>query len=118
MRPHALRRRLWSLAVLTVLIGAGVGLSARAHADGYITDTEAAYILAYGPTAICPVITEFPSKAGVYGVANGIMADGFAADDAVDIINASVARYCDEYWPLLVQIGAEARGDTRARYIA
>jgi hypothetical protein len=35
VRPARLQRRLWSLAVLLVLVGVGVGLSARADALMY-----------------------------------------------------------------------------------
>ncbi len=88
-------------------------LSPPAHADGVLDDREAAYVVKYGAGAVCPVIAEYPSTAGVMGVAQGIMSDGFTADSAIDVINASVATYCDQYWPLLQRIGAEARGELR-----
>lgn len=104
------------LFTAAVLIGACVGVSARA--DGVISDTEQAYILAYGESAICPVINAFPSEAGVMGVLEGIHDDGFAYDAGVDIINASVAQYCPTYWSLLERIGAKARNEIAGVKIA
>jgi hypothetical protein len=49
------------------------------------------------------------SLSGVMGVANAITKDGFTADSAVDIINASVEDACPRNWPLLVAIGNAAR---------
>lgn len=99
-------------AILTgaaVFLGiTGPGL-ACAHADGNIDATEAAYITKYGPTAVCPVIDEYPTTSGVMGVLQGVMHDGFAADSAVDIVNASVHEYCPDHWALLVSIGKAAR---------
>jgi len=110
-RKHNTRRALTliglgGMLVAGVLFGAGA-----ARADGILSDTEAAYVLAYGAGAVCPTISEYPSTAGVMGVAQGIMSDGFTADSAVDIINSSVANYCPQFWTLLERIGAEARGE-------
>jgi hypothetical protein len=110
MRPRVLRRRL-ILAGLGGMLAAAIITTGVAKADGVLSDTEAAYVMAYGAGAVCPTIAEYPSMAGVMGVAQGIMADGFTADSAVDIINASVAAYCDRYRPLLQALGAEARGE-------
>ncbi|BDY33203.1 hypothetical protein [Mycolicibacterium mageritense] len=110
------RRRIIGTLSAAVLIGTGAGYIATpaARADGVLSDTESAYVLAYASTAVCPTIAEYPSKAGVLGVAQAIMDDGFAADSAVDIINASVQDYCPKYWPLLQRIGAQARGEQAA----
>ncbi|OBC11392.1 hypothetical protein A5784_34915 [Mycobacterium sp. 852013-50091_SCH5140682] len=83
-----------------------------AHADGNLSNREAAYVLAYGAGAVCPTIDDFPSIAGVVGVVKGIAADGFTYDDAVDIVNASVGSYCPRHWSLLQQVGAYFRGET------
>jgi len=111
MRPRALRRRLGLMFLGALIAGCVLGTGV-ARADGQISNVESAYIAAYGAGAVCPVIAEYPSTAGVLGVAQGIMDDGFTAGDAVDIINVSVATYCPEYWSLLERIGAEARGET------
>lgn len=92
--------------------------SPPARADGVISDVEWAYIQAYGAGAVCTTIDEFPSEAGVMGVAQGIMDDGFNGDSAVDIINASVSTYCPSHWPLLQAIGAKSRGETTPTYRA
>jgi hypothetical protein len=102
----------WALAA-AVILGASLGLAARANADGVLDTAEIRYIEAYGASAICPVLDEFPSKAGVFGVAEGIVDDGFSPDNAVDIINTAVWEYCPRHWSLLEGIGAEARGETR-----
>jgi hypothetical protein len=98
---------------LAVAYAAALAMTAAApaNADGYIDSAEASYIMAYGPTAICPVIDLFPNAAGVLGVAQGIVNDGFFVDNAVDIINAAVWEYCPRHWALLKVIGAQARGE-------
>jgi len=45
------------------------------------------------------------------GVAQGIMDDGFAGGDAVDIINAAVENYCYRHWELLTAIGRLVRAE-------
>lgn len=115
MRPRQLRIRLaLALAGLGALAAAGLMSMPQAHADGYISHTEAAYINTYGAAAICPVIDEYHSSAGVMGVMKSIMSDGFTADSAVDIINEAVSEYCPRNWPLLVAIGDAARNNTTA----
>lgn len=103
------------LMAVSVLIGVSVGLASEADAD--VDDTEAAYIHMYGPSAVCPVIATYPTEAGVMGVVQGIHEDGFTYPNAVEIVNVSVYQYCPEWWPLLVRIGEEARGET-ARTLA
>ena len=83
-------------------------LASPAKADGYLDGDEAAYAVTYGVGAICPVIDQY-RRAGVLGVAEGIMHDGFAPDSAVDIINAAVSEFCPRHWPLLQAIGRAAR---------
>lgn len=114
MSNHIIRR-VWRRLTPAIVIAASplliipVGI---ARADGVIDDTEYAYISTWGPVAICPVIDEYPSAAGVVGVMRGIMDDGMTADSAVDIINASVHQYCPRHWSLLQAIGRAARGET------
>lgn len=87
---------------------------APAKADGVLDSDEAQYVLMYGNGAICPVIDQYHSMAGVMGVANAIAKDGFTADSAVDIINVAVETYCPRNWSLLVAIGKSARGEAAA----
>lgn len=112
MRPNKLRRVLVALFAITVFVGcaAGYGIG-EATADGVIDAAERSYIDAYSG-AVCVVLDQFPSEAGVMGIAAGIMDDGFAADQAVDIINAAVWEVCPRHWALLERVGAEARGET------
>lgn len=108
--------RAYALGIITgAFLTAGIGFfAAPAKADGHVDDSEADYIFAYGKTAICPVIDQYHSFAGVMGVAQAITEDGFAPDAAVDIINGSVELYCPRNWPLLVAIGKAARGEATA----
>jgi len=96
---------------LTAGLTVGIG---TAKADGILDNSETDYVLMYGAAAICPVIDQYHSMAGVTGVARGITKDGFSLDSAVDIINASVQEYCPRNWPLLVAIGKAARGESGA----
>jgi|GEM_PF-2868653 len=99
------------LMLTSAFLGACVYYSVPAHADGLLSDTEQVYVELYGQSAICETVDEYHSASGVLGVAQAITDDGFATDDAIDIINASVSTYCPRNWPLLVAIGKVARGD-------
>lgn len=99
------------MAVVGFLLGYALYNASDARADGYLSDTETAYITAYGAGAICPTIIEFPSTAGVMGVMEGIHQDGFSYGDSVDVINAAVLAYCPAEWPLLQAIGRAARAE-------
>lgn len=102
------REWIWAPALIAAsIIGPGVN-APEARADGILTSVEAAYVEAAGPTAICPVLDMYPTTSGVLGVVDGIGADGFTLDNAVDIINAAVWEYCPRHWPLLVSIGQAA----------
>ena len=118
MSKSIVRRTLAGVAAGGVLAATGLFWAGQARADGVISDAEYAYIQAYGATAVCPVISAFPSEAGVMGVMQGIADDGFTYDAAVDIINASVSEFCPRHWSLLQRIGAEARGETGSAFAA
>lgn len=108
--------RAYALGIITgsfLTAGLAFGL-APAKADGVLDADEAQYVLMYGAGAICPVIDQYHSMAGVMGVANAISKDGFTADSAVDIINTAVETYCPRNWSLLVAIGKAARGEASA----
>ena len=111
MRPGRLRRRFWALTALAVLIATGIGWASDVHADGYLSAEETTFVTQFGPTAVCPVIDKYPTVGGVMGVVAGVMDQGFTADNAVDVVNASVAVYCPQYFPLLQRVGAQARGE-------
>lgn len=101
------------------LIAAGIvtaGTSAPdAKADGVLTAVEVAYVNTFGPIAVCPTLDSHPATSTVLGIAEAVTEDGFAVDDAIDIVNASVYEFCPWHWPMLVGIGQAARaGDTVA----
>ena len=112
--PRTLRLFLASLGFGAVLAAGAVGASV-ARADGYLSDTEYAYVNLYGRSAVCPVIGMYPSEAGVIGVLAGVIDDGFTPDNAADIVNASVSTYCPQFWGLLTEIGDRARARTDQR---
>ena len=102
------------LMTTSAFIGALFYFASPARADGYLDDDEQVFVELYGESAVCPTITEYHSLGGVMGVASGIVEQGFSADSAVDIINASVQTYCPENWSLLVAIGKAYRGGSSA----
>ena len=118
MRPRQARRVnrfLILLGVGAVLAAGGTGV---ARADGILNVTEAEYVANYGEFVVCATLDGSPTPQTAYALVEAVMADGFSAGDAVDVINASVQFHCDEHWPLLQRVGAEARGETTARTLA
>ena len=107
--------RAYALGIITgsFLTAAAITFATPVKADGYLDDDELVYVELYGADAVCPTISTYRSLAGVMGVAEGIVADGFSPDSAVDIINASVQTYCPQHWPLLVAIGRAARAQNQ-----
>jgi hypothetical protein len=106
------------LMLTSALLGAAVYFSVPARADGVLSDTEQVYVELYGQSAICTTIDEYHSASGVLGVAQAIADEGFANDDAIDIINASVWVYCPRNWPLILAIGKVARGEIAEKVTA
>jgi hypothetical protein len=106
------------LMACSALLGAAVYLSAPAHADGFLDDDEADYVALFGQRAVCPTIDKHHSAPGVLGIVQAITDDGFAPDAAVDIVNASVWLYCPRNWPLMVAMGAAARGEISLKEIS
>ncbi|OAN40840.1 hypothetical protein [Mycolicibacterium iranicum] len=88
------------------MIAAGMltagALAPDVKADGHLTGTELVYAATFGTTAICPVITTFPTADGVLGVVDGITLDNFTQGDAFDIVGAAVWRFCPEHWPVVI----------------
>lgn len=95
------------LMALMMALGV-IAWAASAKADGIIDEDEQVYSDAYG-SAICQVLDEHYSLAGVVGVYDVIVEQGYAPDSAVDIINVAVHEYCPDNWRLLVAIGRAAR---------
>jgi hypothetical protein len=98
----------------SALLGAAVYFASPAKADGTLDSGEAAFVAKYGSSAVCATLDDYPSPAGVVGVAEGVVWAGWDADSAVDIVNASVATYCPRYWPLLQAVGRAARQEVSA----
>ncbi|WP_019342946.1 hypothetical protein [Mycolicibacterium conceptionense] len=108
-----LREWLWAPALIFAAILSGLVTAPDAKADGQLSPTEAAYVANYSHI-VCQVIADNPSVPGVYGVVAGVADTGkFAAEDAVDVVNASVLVSCAEWWPLLEAAGAQARAAER-----
>lgn len=106
-----LREWVWAPALIFAAILSGLITAPHAKADGYLSTGEADYVNNYG-YIICDTIATRPTAAGVLGVVKGVMTTGgFTADNAVDVVNASVQGQCDEWWPLLQRIGRQARGE-------
>lgn len=104
----------WTIAA-GLILGAAIYGATPARADGILTDAEYAYVLTWGPTAVCPVLDQFPTANGVFGVVRGITEDGFSPDNAVDIVNESVYDFCPRHWQMLVAIGQAARAATQGQ---
>lgn len=97
----------------SALFGAAFYFASPAKADGTLDIDEQIYVQVYAG-AVCATLDDYPSLGGVLGVADGVMADGFSADSAVDIINSSVANNCNRHWPLLQAVGRAARAGASA----
>ena len=108
------REWVWAPALIAAGVITAGTVAPTAKADGVLSAGEVAYVAAYGAGAVCPTLDSHPSTSGVLGIAEAITDDGFAADDAVDIINASVWEFCPWHWPLLVGIGQAARAGDNA----
>jgi hypothetical protein len=117
VRPRSLRRRLTLVGLGGLLAAAVVTMPAEAHADPTLSHAQVAYVQAYHG-AVCKTITAYPSEAGVAGVLQGVISDGFGPVDAANIVNASVAVYCPQWWPLLQAIGDRARAADSNAYVA
>lgn len=86
---------LW-LLLASVLIGASVGLAARASAD------PTGYTIA-NAGRICASLDEHPTFSGVTGVMAAVIDDGgFSIDEAAQVIVRSVANRCPRHWGLLL----------------
>ena len=97
LRPRTLRRLLLAAAAAAVLAGAGVGYATDAHADA------GAEYAATHAAAVCLTLDQFPSFAGIEGIAQAIVNDdGYMSFfDAGRAIRVSVDYVCPEHTNLL-----------------
>ncbi|SHP52806.1 DUF732 domain-containing protein [Mycobacteroides abscessus] len=80
------------LATVVALISAP-----SAHADR-VDD----YVAAYGQDAICPVLDEYPTNAGILGIVNHLVdSEGFTSYSAGLVIAHSVILFCPQHVPVL-----------------
>jgi len=103
----------WLMAA-SAMLGAATYFASPARADGTVDEDEAVFVEVYGQGAICTTLDDYPTAAGVVGISNAIVEQGYTRDSSVDILNASVMLYCDQHWPLLVAVGKAARAGSGA----
>ena len=115
---RTVRRLLAGVGAGGVLASTGMHACAPAHADAGLSAVQVAYVKMYGATAICPTIDQYHSIPGVIGVVKGVVRDGFTAEQAVEIVNAAVATYCAENYPLLTETGNYFRAQDEAKVLA
>lgn len=85
---------------------AALVLAPSAHADR-VDD----YVAAYGQGAVCPVLDEFPSNAGVLGIVSHLVeSQGFTSYDAGLVIAHSVLLFCPKHIPVLRKFAATYNG--------
>lgn len=87
-----------------------------AHADS-LTAKEYSFVTEYGQSVICPTVAKYPSIGGVIGVVKGVIDQGFSAEEAVTVVNYSVATYCNEWYPLLTKTGEYFRNQSKGRAV-
>jgi len=93
MRPRRLRRLLVLTAFVALIAGAGAGV-ARADAGADYAATNAA--------AICLTLDQFPTFAGIEGIATAIVQEGYLSFyDAGRAIRVSVDNVCPEHTGLI-----------------
>jgi len=88
-----------TLMLASVIIGASIGFSARAHADP-ITDRAKTYADAHA-AAVCRTLDIYPSIAGIEGIGEAIVGDGLTYREAGQVIGMSVLQVCPIYTPEL-----------------
>ncbi len=87
-----------------------------AHADS-LSAKEYSFVTEYGASVICPAVAKYHSINGVVGVVQGVMDQGFTAEEAVTVVNYSVATYCREWYPLLTKTGEYFRNQAGGRLV-
>lgn len=104
----------WLVAAWAIPM-AGLVTIPPAHADT-LTTAESAYVQQYG-AAVCQALDKYHTISGVVGVVKGVVNSGFTAEQAVDVVNASVALYCDRNWALLQQTGTYFRNQAKGQSV-
>jgi len=87
-----------------------------AHADS-LSAKEYIFVTEYGASVICPTVAKYHSIGGVVGVVKGVMDQGFTAEEAVTVVNYSVATYCSSLYPLLTKTGEYFRNQAGGRAV-
>ena len=87
-----------------------------AQADS-LSAKEYSFVTEYGASVICPTVAKYHSINGVVGVVKGVMDQGFTAEEAVTVVNYSVATYCNQFWTLLQQTGAAFRSSNGGQLV-
>lgn len=97
--------RKFVITVVTVAAAIITVAMPTARADpNQLDPEEVSYMDQYG-AEICGVIEMNPTPKNVIDVGVRIMGDGFDAESTVDILNYSVAIYCEQWGPLLDETG-------------
>jgi hypothetical protein len=92
------------LATVAALVSAP-----SAHADR-VDD----YVAAYGQAAICPVLDEYPTNAGILGILNHLVeSENFTSYSAGMVIAHSVILFCPKHIPVLRKF-ADTYNETRS----
>jgi hypothetical protein len=108
VRPSRLRRWWIAAAAVSVLAGAGVGHAAEAQAD---VDPVAVEYAKDNAAAVCSTLDDFPSVAGVAGIAQAIVEQGYLSYyQAGQAIAISVMAVCPEHQPVLDRFIARYSG--------
>lgn len=88
-----------TLMLASVIIGASIGFSARAHADP-ITDRARTYTDGHA-AAVCLTLDRYPTIAGIQGIGQAIVQDGLTYREAGQVIGMSVLQICPIHTPEL-----------------
>ena len=90
---------------LGLMIGTGIVAGAAvARADGQLDPAELDYSTRWAD-GICGALDRDHTESELLNIASVIMADGYSADSAADIVNFTVGEWCPRNWPLLVNVG-------------
>lgn len=87
-----------------------------AHADT-LSAKEYSFVTEYGQSVICPAVAKYHSINGVVGVVKAIVDQGFTAEEAVTVVNYSVATFCPDWYGLLTKTGEYFRNQAGGRAV-
>lgn len=91
------RRILGASAAVLVVAGTGIAAATEAHADRI-------------DRIICSVLDDVPTPGGVYGVALGLIDQGYTAYAAGQKIAEAVTGTCPEHLPEVMEFARSANG--------